>query len=310
MFIEIRRKGNKKIYYLTHSFRDGEKLRKIRRYLGVNLSKDQIKELREEAETNIMKQLEDYKNIRDPLNTILSADEIDRVNKILIKKMIKIKHLSEDDWKKFIEIFTYNTNAIEGSTINSFEVKDILEKDEWPDKPKEEISETYGVAEAIKYIRKTKEHLSLDLMKSLHKIIFKNSKSFAGKFRGEGIEVAVMNSSGVILHRGVQQRYVLKLLKELVKWYEENKERYHPIILAAVVHNQFENIHPFQDGNGRIGRLILNNILLKHNLPPVNIELKRRSEYYIAIGEYENNGNLRPTIELILKEFKAFKTKR
>ena len=77
--------------------------------------------------------------------------------------------------------------------------------------------------------------------------------------------------------------------------------------MAAVVHNQFENVHPFQDGNGRVGRLILNNILLKHGMPPVNIELKNRQEYYSALQAYEKEGNLRPTIELILKEYKKLK---
>jgi len=93
----------------------------------------------------------------------------------------------------------------------------------------------------------------------------------------------------------------------VVTWYDKNKNNYHLIVLAAVVHNQFENIHPFQDGNGRVGRLLLNNILLKHNLPPVNIELKKRSEYYRSLQAYENEENIRPTIELILKGYKRLK---
>lgn len=70
------------------------------------------------------------------------------------------------------------------------------------------------------------------------------------------------------------------------------------------MHNQFENIHPFVDGNGRVGRLLLNNILLRHGLPPVNIDFDRRVEYYRALQAYEHNNNLRPTIELLLSEFK------
>ncbi len=58
--------------------------------------------------------------------------------------------------------------------------------------------------------------------------------------------------------------------------------------LAAVVHNQFEMIHPFQDGNGRVGRILLNNILLKNGLPPLNIELRNRREYYSALQAHEN----------------------
>ena len=109
-----------------------------------------------------------------------------------------------------------------------------------------------------------------------------------------------------MIHRGAPQKQIIKLLKELVRWYEKNKNKYHPIVLAAVIHNQFENIHPFQDGNGRVGRLLLNNILLRHNMPPVNIELKNRFEYYKTLQAYEKEGNLRPTIEFIIKEYKSF----
>jgi Fic family protein len=97
------------------------------------------------------------------------------------------------------------------------------------------------------------------------------------------------------------------LLKELVRWYNQNKKKCQPLVLAAVVHNQFEVIHPFQDGNGRVGRLLLNNILLKHNLPPLNIELKNRTQYYAALQVYEKDNNIRPTLELMLKEYRALK---
>lgn len=308
MYIEIRKQKKRKLYYLAHSFRDNGKVRKIRKYLGADLSNEKVKEFSKSAEKAILERIENYKNIGDPLHTVLSRKDMETIKTLIAKGKIKIRHLSEKEWLKFTELFTYDTNAIEGSTVTSVEVKNILEKDKWPgDKTKWEISETYGVAKAVKYIRETNTHVSLDFIKKLHEIIFKNSKVFAGKFREEGIEVAVVDSKGNIMHRGVPQRQIVNLLKELVEWYEENKSRYHPIVLAAVVHNQFENIHPFQDGNGRIGRLLLNNILLKHKLPPINIEMKNRGEYYSALRQYENHGDIRPTIELILKEYKELK---
>jgi Fic family protein len=78
-------------------------------------------------------------------------------------------------------------------------------------------------------------------------------------------------------------------------------------VLATVIHNQFEYIHPFEDGNGRVGRLLLNNILLKHKLPPVNITLKSRKKYYAALKEFQKSGNIKPSIELVLKEYKALR---
>jgi len=307
MHIEIRKKGKIKKYYLAHSYRDNREVRKIRVYLGSALSKKELEKKRKKAEKEITERIKSLKVIRDPYHTVLSSSELRELRTFEIKEKIKLVHLSNEDWLKFTEIFTYDTNAIEGSTITEPEVVKILEKNKWPEKSKGEISETYGVAEAVSYLRKTKEHLSLNLIKKLHKIIFENSKSFAGKFRGKGVEVVVADGFGNVIHRGAPSIKVVSLLKELMKWYNKNKKNYSPIVLAGVVHNQFESIHPFQDGNGRIGRLLLINILLKHRFPPLNIELKNRRQYYTALQEYQKKNNLRPMLELMMKEYRKLK---
>jgi Fic family protein len=308
MNIEIHKVGKNRKYYLSHSYREGKKVKKIRIYLGVNLSKEKLEAKRKEAEKKLRERLSATEFIHDPLQTVLSAQELQELNTLEAKGKIKIKHLEAEDWKNFVESFTYDTNAIEGSKITAKEVKSILEDDEWPkDKTREDISETYGVAEAIKYIRKSKEHISLEFIKKIHWIIFRNSKPFAGKLREIGKEVVVATNYGEIVHRGAPSVKIASMLQELVKWYSKNNKKYSPLVLAAVVHNQFENIHPFEDGNGRVGRILMVNILLKHGKPPVNIELRNRSEYYAALQAYEKQNNLRPTIELILKEYRELK---
>ena len=309
MHIEKRKSGNKIKYYLAHSYREGSKVHKLRKYLGVDLTKDKLKERREIAEKIILEEIHKYNLIKDPLHFELSEEEIKEIKKLEKEIPIKINHLSERDWRLFSEIFTYNTNAIEGSKLNQKEVKDLLEEDKWPDKSKEDIAETYGVDEAIKFIRTTKEHLSIELIKKIHKIVFNNSKPFAGRLRKKGEEVVVTNNKGDVVHEGAPQSRVIFLLRELVEWYENNQEKYPALVLASVVHNQFENIHPFVDGNGRVGRILLNNILIKHRLPPLNIGFKNRVEYYASLKEYEINKNLKPTIELHLKEYRELKEK-
>ncbi len=306
MHVEKRRlKGGAK-FYLAHAIRTGAEVRKIRVYLGSD--KNEASRRMPLAEATIKERIKAYEAISDPFKTVLTAKELKEIKTLEAKGRIIITHLTEKDWKLFTEAFAYDTNAIEGSTVTFSEVRSILEKKEWPrEREKWEISETYGVSDAIDYTRKTKDHISLSLMKELHRIIFRNSKPFAGSFRKIGEEVCVADSSGRIVHRGAPSVMVAGLLKDLVKWYDENKGKYQPITLAAVVHNQFENVHPFRDGNGRIGRLLLNNILIKHNKPPVNIELRNRKEYYAALRMYEHDGNLRPTIELILKECRRLK---
>jgi Fic family protein len=307
MHLEVRRKGKGKLYYLSHSIRQGAKIRKARVYLGKDLSKSELEKKKKQAEPALWHRVEARKAIRDPFETVLFPRELEELRALEARGNIKVLHLSEEDWRKFTETFAYNTNAIEGSALDSEEVADILERDKWPNKPKEDISEAYGVAKAIGFIRKTRERISLQLIQELHRLVFSNSKPFAGQFRRKGVEVVVTDGSGQIVHRGAPAICVKRLLKELEKWYEKNKRRYPPLVLAAVAHNQFENIHPFKDGNGRVGRLLLNNILLKHGLPPVNIELRNRQEYYAALQAYENRHDLRPTMELLLKEYRAFK---
>ena len=307
MHIEKRKLNGNIKYYLDHSYREGPKVHKFRKYLGKNLNQEKLKERKHIAEKLILEEIHKYNIIKDPLQFELSNDEIESIKKIESEIPLKVAHLSKRDWEVFSEIFTYNTNAIEGSKLNQKEVKDLLEKDRWPNKSKEDIAEAYGVDEAILFIRWTKEHISIELIKKVHKIIFKNSKSFAGKFRKKSEEVVVMDNKGNVIHEGAFQARINHLLKELIEWYEKNKSKYPALILAAVVHNQFENIHRFRDGNGRVGRILLNNILLKHGLPPMNIDFKNRVEYYNSLQAYEKNHDLKPTIELFIKEYKSLK---
>ncbi len=310
MHIETRAHKKKIKYYLAHSFRDKDKIRKVRIYLGQDLSKTEISKKIKEAEDKIKERMKIYKIIRDPLRTVLSTEELNQIKTLEAKGKIKITHLSEHEWKKFKEEFTYDTNAIEGSTVTMAEVEQILEHGKWPEKrEKWEISETYGLSEAVELLRKTNEHISLSLIRELHRLVFQNSKTYAGQLRKIGEEVAVVSSLGDVIHEGIPSTLVEKMMLELIKWYYKNRKKYSPLLLAAVVHNQFETIHPFRDGNGRVGRLLLNNILLKHNLPPVNIQFKNRGGYYNAIHEYQESGNIRPMIEFILFEYKNLKRK-
>lgn len=309
MYVEKRQSGKRVKYFLAHSYREGSQVHKFRKYLGMDLRQNILEERKKIAEKLILEEIHKYDIIKDPLQIALSPAEIESIKLLESQIPLKISHLSEKDWEEFSELFTYNTNAIEGSKLSIAEVKDLLEKDKWPDKSKEDISEAFGVDKAITFIRTEKDHLSLELIKKIHRIVFKNSKTFGGKLRKKGEEVIVMDGNRTVVHEGAPQARINHLLRELITWYNENKSRYPALVLGAVVHNQFENIHPFRDGNGRVGRILLNNILIKHNLPPLNINFKNRLEYYTSLQAYEKNHNLKPTLELFLKEYKELKKK-
>lgn len=224
MHVEKRRSGKSIKYYLAHSFRENGKVHKFRKYLGQDLDQRKLQERKGIAEKLILEEIHKYNMIRDPLHLELSDEEIKRIRSLEKAIPIRVSHLSEPDWKAFSRLFTYNTNAIEGSKLNKKDVDDILEEDKWPDKSKEDIAEAYGVDEAIMFIRKTKDHISIPLIKKIHKMVFRNSKSFAGKLRKKGEDVAVMDNRGKIVHEGAPQPRINHLLKELIGWYEMNRK--------------------------------------------------------------------------------------
>lgn len=214
---------------------------------------------------------------------------------------------NNEGWVPFKTDFVYNTNAIEGLTITQNEVYDLLNSTENKQIKREkfEIAETFGLADALESLKKTDEHLSIGLLKELHLIVFKDTKDFAGRLRRSGEEVGISDGRGNIIHNGTTALKVVSELNNLIDWYNENMNNYDPIILSALIHNNFENIHPFKDGNGRVGRLILNNILMKGGALPISISVKNRQEYYDALQDYERGGKaLLPTINLLIKEHK------
>ena len=303
VYTEIQERGNKKYYYLVQSIREGSEVKKRRKYLGADLSSTQLKKLQQKH--TFTREKTPYNLITPQSIPQLTKEHLHFLKQLKNKKFLSAKQFTKHNLKQFIILFTYDTNAIEGSTLTQREVKNILTKNTWPrDANRTDISETYGVSEAIDYLLKTKEHLTLRLIKKLHHITFKNSKDFAGKLRKRGEEVVIGDGFGTIVHRGAPSHKVEQLLQEIVQWYGKNQKKYHPLILAAIVHDHFETIHPFKDGNGRVGRLLLNNILIKNGLPFTNVGFKTRRRYYRTLQAYQHRKDLRPTISFLIQSYK------
>ena len=83
--------------------------------------------------------------------------------------------------------------------------------------------------------------------------------------------------------------YVRTDMDLLLKWYDNNKKNLHPLALASIFHHKFEKIHPFMDGNGRTGRMLLNFILIKNNYPPIVVHKKTKKEYLDALRDADNS---------------------
>ena len=294
MFIEIRKKGKSKKYYLIHTYREKGKVKRISQYLGSNLNEEKLQELKKVAGQHILEEIKE----RSILEFELTKKEIEEYKKYEVD--IKVKHLQTLNWKRFTEDFTYNTNAIEGSTVALSEVKELLSGEEEPQDADD--VETLNVATAVEHIKKSKEKITVDFINHLHLICFKGTKKFAGELRN--VNVVIRDGQGNIVHQGAPINKVKGLIEELCKWYDKHKKKYPPLLLAVVMHNQFEKIHPFQDGNGRVGRLLLNYVLLQHKYPPINIRLRDRGRYYKCLQEFDHKNDIKSTLKFLISQYK------
>jgi len=263
MRIIKRKKGNEEYFYLQNSFRKGARVVTKEKYLGKKIPKnvDEIKrELMEEGQ------------------------------KVLYAKLGKIKKDFQEEWRKYPETvqkreeeeiaiaFTYNTNAIEGSTITLAEAREIIHDKIAPNKPLRDIKETEAHSKIFLEMLHKKEKISSELLLDWHKRIFGETKSdIAGMFRDYRVSVG-----GYV---APDWQDVKKLMNQLVRFI--NGSKINSVELSARAHYQFEKIHPFGDGNGRIGRLLMNQILWHDNYPMLIIEYKKRKSYYKALQRGE-----------------------
>lgn len=223
----------------------------------------------------------------------------------LLKKLNEYRPLTEGEIKRlrdeFLVDFTYNSNAIEGNTLTLQETALVLQEGITIDKkPLKEHLEVIGHKEAFFYIEelvKEKVLLSENVIKDIHSIVLMDRPQDRGRYRR--IPVTILGT----VHEPPQPYLVPVLMEQLINEYNEEMKGKHIIERIALLHLKFESIHPFIDGNGRTGRLILNFELMKEGYPPINIKFKDRRRYYDCFKDYHlNNGDSYMLTEMI-KEY-------
>ncbi|HEY4501176.1 MAG TPA: Fic family protein [Candidatus Paceibacterota bacterium] len=182
----------------------------------------------------------------------------------------------------------YNSNAIENSTLTLEETEKILlQMDIARFVSEREFFEAKNLARVTEYIEtKAKEtELSLSLMLLLHKMLISNIRDdIAGRFRIGGEWVRVGS------HIGADPKDIEQKLVAMLSAYHGSKGE-HIVARIARLHLAFEDIHPFCDGNGRIGRVVNNYEFIREGYVPINIAFTNRARYYDAFKEYEKNGS-------------------
>lgn len=188
--------------------------------------------------------------------------------------------------------------AIEGNTLSTDQISAILEGKPIV-APINEIQEVRNAIKAYQLLDELNPTSIKDLLKA-HLIMETGLIDDAGRFRSKGVGIA---SGEDIIHYAPPADRVPYLIKDLFEWLDKTGE--HPLIKSCIFHYEFEFIHPFSDGNGRIGRLWQTLILSKwrpifKNLPIENIVYKYRKEYYSAIAVSGGDNGCTPFIEFIL----------
>ena len=190
--------------------------------------------------------------------------------------------------------FTHNSTAIEGNTLTLMETKLLLEdKLSVGSKKLREIYEVVNHNKAWNYVKNkvsANESLDEDKVKDIHNLLMSDIL-LGGIYRT--VEVRITGARHTPPTPS-QAYYQLK------KFYESlNDNNYNDFDIAAYTHAEFVKIHPFEDGNGRTSRIIMNYQLIKNGYLPISIKKEDRLKYYEVLDEYAVNGNLKPFVELI-----------
>ncbi len=289
--------GGKPYYYLRISKRINSKVvAKDIAYLGNNISEIQKKldALPKKHQTGIRKGYRNIKNFIESnhyLNKVKKLKKDDYLDEELHRKVEATRlHFQnsflknhdqtiKETYESFLVEFAYNTTSIEGNTITLKEAAKLLLEDLTPkERTPREIFDLQNTRKVFFYLLEEKPIFNEELIIKIHDSLLENIDVRKG-YRNH--EIRVFKSR----FKASEAKYVQTDIKILFKWYKIYQKKLHPLALACLFHQKFEKIHPFSDGNGRTGRMIMNYILFTHNYPFVIIQKEKRSKYLDALSK-------------------------
>lgn len=185
--------------------------------------------------------------------------------------------------KNFVIEFAFNTTSIEGNTITLQEARNLLEEGMTPkNKTLREIHDLQNTEKVFMNLFASKEELSHELITRIHSELMENIDA-RRRYRTTDVRVIKAN------FKATPAPYVKTDMDLLLRWYNQNKLKLHPLVLATIFHHKFEKIHPFMDGNGRTGRMLMNYIFIRNNYPPMVIHKKTRIEYLETLRQADKS---------------------
>lgn len=289
VFITKKIINNKERYYIEYSFRyPNKKSKKISIYLKKYKEKNKEKTIKEY--TPILKKKEEKLLIEYALknykkNHIFNKDRIIKIEKSKLEYKRIIKSLSKQQFKDIIDRFTvnftYESNALEGNSLTLKDVTLVLHENVTiKGKNLKEVYETRNTKEAMELVFQNKFKINKRDIIKLHFILLKNM----------GVSKGFKKLPNHLLMRDLETTLPEKVESEidnLIEWYNKEKSL-HPLEKATIFHGRFEKIHPFQEGNGKTGRMLINTMLIKNNYPPLIIRKNQRISYFSSLETFDH----------------------
>lgn len=265
----------------------GKDVNKIQEKLD-KLPKKYQKEIRK-AYRNIKKHIESeyyLKKVRKfklKGNEYLNKETIEQIEAIRLhykKIFLKLDEMTKKEvFKSFLIDFAFNTTSIEGNTITLLEAHRLLTENLTPkNKTLREIYDLQNTEKVFFKILKSKSKINHKFIINIHDKLLENIDLRKG-YRTHDIRVFRSKFSAS------PAKYIKIDMNILLNWLEKYEKKFHPIALVSMFHQKFEKIHPFSDGNGRTGRMLMNYMLMRKGYPPIIIRNSKRSEYLDALAK-------------------------
>ncbi|MFH1054454.1 MAG: Fic family protein [Candidatus Woesearchaeota archaeon] len=275
-YIDKVKSGKKHFYYLGKTIRLGKnKWKKIRIKLGTEKPTKELisKKLKELKISHYKVYNKDYIDA-DKLEII---DDFREVYKNHLKEVPKT--IIEKEEEDFLIRFTYNSNAIEGNRLSFRDTYLIIKDKQIPSgAPPKDYNEAINGREALEFIKSYKGKLTVQFIEKINLILTKNTGVvYPGRIRFFPVKIEGTD------FKPADNKEIPKLIKQMIGFYYKNRRKIHPFVMSCLIHAKFVEIHPFEDGNGRTGRALMNWVLVKEDYPKMYVPVKSRQKYYEAI---------------------------
>ncbi|MFH1592739.1 MAG: Fic family protein [Candidatus Woesearchaeota archaeon] len=295
--------------YLEETIRIYGFVRKISKYIGpyAKLNKKEINEGKEIFKKEVFEKKIKLKigylkkKIRE-FEYPLDSKEVRKIEEMNFKykEIIKKLHTSnlEDLNKRFIANYVFESNALEGNSLTLKNVAEIVfEKRISKGKDLREIYDAQNSYGVFLFLQRSRKELSHDFIIKIHSMVMEKIDDRLGYRKLPAVLI------GKPTTKLTKPGRIFEEMNNLLSWYKKNKNKIYPLELAFKFHAKFEKIHPFSDGNGRVGRFLLNYILMKEGYFPIIIRKNTRNSYLNAL-EVADKGIRIVLMRFALKHYK------